>query len=102
MFFKRTTTLFDTQLEQLSQKAVAAAETVDAMVRDPSTAAAQARLVGDLEHGADRIVRETVALQAKTLGSVERSDLLQLLERVDDVVDASDAVAQRLWLHAFG
>jgi len=102
MFFKRTTTLFDTQLEQLSHKAVAAAETVDAMVRDPSTAAAQARLVGDLEHGADRIVRETVALQAKTLGSVERSDLLQLLERVDDVVDASDAVAQRLWLHQVG
>lgn len=102
MFFKRTTTLFDTQLEQLAQKAVAAAEAVHRMIEQPADAEAQAHQVGELEHGADRIVRETVALQAKTLGAVERGDLLQLLERVDDIVDVADAAAQRLWLHQVG
>jgi uncharacterized protein Yka (UPF0111/DUF47 family) len=102
MFFKRTTTLFDTQLDLLAQKVVAAAEAVLDMIEHPEKSAAQAQLVGELEHGADRIVRDTVTLQGSTLGSSERGDLLALLEKVDDIVDVADAAAQRLWLHQVG
>ena len=102
MFFKRTTTLFDTQLDLLGQKAVAAAEGVFEMIQRPEEAEARARAIGELEHGADRIVRETVKLQSSTLGTVERSDLVTLLEHVDDIVDAADALAERLWLHQVG
>jgi uncharacterized protein Yka (UPF0111/DUF47 family) len=102
MFFKRTTTLFDTQLDLLAGKIVAAAEAVFDMLEHPEKAAEHARTVSDLEHGADRIVRDTVALQTSSLGSVERADLLTLLEKVDDIVDVADASAQRLWLHQVG
>lgn len=99
MFFKRTTTLFDTQLDALAQKAVMAAEAVVEMIRHPQSAPEHAKAVGELEHSADRIVRDTVSLQTSHLGAVERADLLNLLEGVDDIVDAADAIAQRVWLH---
>ncbi len=102
MFFKATTTLFDTQLDLLAQKVVAAAEGVRELIEHPEAAAEHAKAVGDLEHGADRIVRDTVALQTSSLGSVERADLLTLLEKVDDIVDGADSAAQRAWLHQVG
>jgi hypothetical protein len=101
-FFRRTTTLFDTQLDQLASKVLAAAEALVHMIEHPEKAAEQAHIVGELEHSADRIVRETVALQQAGLGSIERSDLMNLLERVDDIVDVADAAAERLWLHQVG
>lgn len=101
-FFKRTTTLFDTQLDLLASKAVAAAEAVIEMLAQPDKGQQYARTVSDLEHGADRIVRDTFALQSSSLGSVERTDLMNLLERVDDIVDVADSVAERLWLHQVG
>lgn len=101
-FFKRTTTLFDNQLDQLAGKIVTAAEALQECLNHPEKAAEHARIVNDLEHGADRIVRDTIALQATTLGSVERADLMNLLERVDDIVDVADSAAQRLWLHQVG
>lgn len=102
MFYKRTTTLFDTQLDLLAQKVVAAAEALFELVEHPEKAAEHAHTVGELEHGADRIVRDTIALQTSSLGAVERADLLELLEKVDDIVDVADAAAQRLWLHQVG
>jgi uncharacterized protein Yka (UPF0111/DUF47 family) len=101
-FFKRTTTLFDTQLDLLAAKAVAATEAVLTMLDHPDEAAQYARAVSDLEHGADRIVRDTFALQTSSIGAVERADLMTLLEKVDDIVDVSDAAAERLWLHQVG
>jgi len=102
MFFKRTTTLFDTQLDLLCQKVVAAAEGVMETLDHPDRSEELARTIGELEHGADRILRDTVALQTSSLGSVERADLMALLEKVDDVVDVADSAAQRLWLHQVG
>jgi uncharacterized protein Yka (UPF0111/DUF47 family) len=101
-FFKRTTTLFDTQLDQLASKVTAAAEALVQMIEHPAEAAERAHVISELEHSADRIVRETAALQQAGLGNVERSDLMNLLERVDDIVDVADAAAERLWLHQVG
>ena len=101
-FFKRTTTLFDNQLDLLAGKVVSAAEAVVEAMAHPELAAQFARTVSDLEHSADRIVRETFALQTSSLGSVERSDLMNLLERVDDIIDVADATVERLWLHQVG
>jgi hypothetical protein len=101
-FFKRTTPLFDNQLEQLANKVVAAADALAEMIRNPDRAEALANVVSDIENSADRILRDTVALQTSSLGSVERGDLLTLLERVDDVVDVTHAAAERVWLHQVG
>lgn len=101
-FFKRTTALFDTQLEQLAGKVVAAAEVLVDMVEHPEKAEEKARAVDDLEHSADRIVRDTTALQQSGIGAVERADLMDLLEKVDDIIDVADAAAERLWLHQVG
>jgi uncharacterized protein Yka (UPF0111/DUF47 family) len=101
-FFKRTTTLFDTQLEQLAAKAVAAAEVLVELIEHPEKAEEKAQVVSDLEHSADRIVRDTVALQQSGLNTIDRGDLMDLLEKVDDIVDVADAAAERLWLHQVG
>lgn len=101
-FFKRTTPLFDNQLELLATRALSAAESVSEMIRHPEKAEELAQHVSDLENGADRILRDTVALQTSSLGSVERGDLLELLERVDDIIDVTHAAAERVWLHQVG
>lgn len=101
-FNKRTTALFDHQLDQLTTKVVAAAELVVQLIENPEKASELAKIVGDLEHACDRIVRETTALQTASLGSVERGDLMSLLERVDDIIDVADSLAERVWLHQVG
>lgn len=101
-FFKPTTALFDTQLEQLAGKAVAAAEVLVDMVEHPEKAEEKARIVDELEHGADRIVRDTTALRQSAIGAADRNDLMELLESVDDIIDVADAAAERLWLHQVG
>lgn len=101
-FFKRTTALFENQIAQLAAKAVAATEVLVEMLDHPDRAAEYARRVNDLEQGADRIVRETMALQPANLTPADRDELRALLERVDDVVDITDGVAQRLWLYNAG
>src|SRR5262245_41197951 len=98
-FFKLTTTLFDNQLEQLAGKVVAGAEALHLMIRQPENAQAIARQIGDLENAADRILRDTVAIQTTSLASAERGDLLDLLEKVDDIIDVAHAASERLWLH---
>lgn len=100
-FFKRTTALFDQQLEALSCKVVAIVEKLVELIEHPERAEELATTIGELEHASDRIVRETFALQTARVTS-ERSDLAALLEGVDDIVDVTDAAAQRLWLHQCG
>jgi len=100
-FFKRTTTLFDQQLELLAAKVVATVEQLAELIEHPERAEELANVIGELEHASDRILRDTFALTSRVALS-ERSDLKALLERVDDIVDVADAAAQRLWLHQCG
>lgn len=100
-FFKRTTTLFDQQLELLAGKVVATVEQLAELIDHPERAEELAQVIGELEHASDRILRDTFALTSRVALS-ERSDLKALLERVDDIVDVADAAAQRLWLHQCG
>lgn len=101
-FFKRTTTLFDQQLEALSCKVVATVEKLVELIEHPERAEELASVIGELEHASDRILRDTFALQTSRVSISERSDLTALLEGVDDIVDVADAAAQRLWLHQCG
>ena len=101
-FFKRTTTLFDQQLEALAHKVVATVEQLAELIDHPERAEELAHTIGELEHASDRILRDTFALQGPRVTAGERSDLTTLLERVDDIVDVADAAAQRLWLHQCG
>lgn len=101
-FFKRTTTLFDQQLELLAAKVVATVEQLAELIDHPERAEELAQVIGELEHASDRILRDTFALQTSRMALSERSDLKALLERVDDIVDVADAAAQRLWLHQCG
>lgn len=101
-FFKRTTTLFDQQLEALSCKVVASVEKLVELIEHPERAEELATVIGELEHSSDRILRDTFALQTTRIGVSDRSDLTALLEGVDDIVDVVDAAAERLWLHQCG
>lgn len=101
-FFKRTTPLFDQQLEALSCKVVATVEKLVELIEHPENAEELASEIGELEHASDRIVRETFALQASRIAFSDRNDLTALLEGVDDIVDVADAAAQQLWLHQCG
>ena len=98
--FNRPTGLYSNHLDQLSQKAVAAAEAVLDMVKNPANAEADAKRVSDIEHSADRIIRDTYTLQNQASGlSSNTGDLIALIEKVDDIVDVADMAAERLWLH---
>lgn len=101
-FFKRTTALYDNQLEQIAARAEKATLLLQQMLEHPDQAQDYASRLSDLEREADRVVRETFALSPHQLGSARYEELLLLVERVDDVVDVAHETGQILWLHRAG
>lgn len=101
-FFKRTTALFDTQLDHVASRAESAAALLLEMLDHPDAAADYAAKLGTLEREADRFVRETVAIPPQNLGTADRYELLSLLDRVDDIVDLASETGQLLWLYQAG
>lgn len=101
-FFKRTTALFDTQIDHVASRAEAAAALLVDMLERPASAAEDAAKLSVMEREADRFVRETVAIPPHNLGTADRYDLLTLLDRVDDIVDIAHETGQLLWLYQAG
>jgi len=101
-FFRKTSPLFDEKLDQMATKVVGATEALSAMFSEPGEASTRAHDIGEIEHAADRVVRETIALAPAGMAPRERNDLMHLLIELDDIVDASHDSAQRAWLHQVG
>jgi uncharacterized protein len=101
-FIKKTYTLFDEKLDQMSTKVVAAAEALAGLLAHAAEAASRAKDVAEIEHAADRIVRDTIALAPANMPPRDRNDLMRLLVELDDIVDGCHETAQRAWLHQVG
>jgi hypothetical protein len=56
--------------------------------------------IKDLEHGADRITTQCIeALQKTFITPIERTDIHQLIKRLDDIVDIINAASYRIQLY---
>jgi uncharacterized protein len=83
-----------------AQQSVLAAEALLALLQNPVDAPLIADKIHVLEHSADLLTHETVALLHKTfLTPIDREDIHQLISKLDDVVDCIDAAAGRARLY---
>lgn len=79
---------------------VECARELDALIADPSQAAARSHAVKTLETQADGVTRETVHLLHKTfITPLDREDIHLLITRMDDVLDLMEDVAQLVVLY---
>lgn len=67
---------------------------------DVSGRAARTERIHELEHGADRVTRDTVALLHKTFVTpFDRDDMYRLISRMDDILDLVQGSAECLALY---
>jgi uncharacterized protein len=67
---------------------------------DEAGRAARIQEIGEIEHAADRVTRETVALLHKTFVTpFDRDDIHRLISRMDDILDLIQDVAESLMLY---
>jgi predicted phosphate transport protein (TIGR00153 family) len=73
---------------------------LDALIADPSQAAARSHAVKTLESEADGVTREAVRLLHKTfITPLDRDDIHRLITRMDDILDLMEDVAQLVVLY---
>src|SRR5262245_23721945 len=64
---------------------------------DPQRRRELVGVIVETEHNGDRITHETLdRLERTYLTPIDRDDIHRLIGKIDDVVDAIDAVAQRM------
>lgn len=67
---------------------------------DEAGRAARIEEIGEIEHAADRVTRETVALLHKTFVTpFDRDDIHRLISRMDDILDLIQDVAESMVLY---
>ncbi len=67
------------------------------ILEDPTDLAAKVERLKELEHEGDRITHEALnKLNATFITPFDREDIHSLATRLDDIIDAADAAAQRL------
>jgi len=97
--FPREAKFFDL-LTQATANLVKTAETFQEAVADLSQAASFAEEIKGLEHEGDRITRETVRmLHASLVTPIDREDINDLIQAVDDAVDVTEGVIERIALY---
>lgn len=79
---------------------VQAAELLVQIFNDPARTEELARKINELESDGDKITHETIAKLHKTwITPVDRADIHSLITALDDVLDLTEAVAERLLLY---
>lgn len=79
---------------------VQAAELLVQIFNDPARTEELARKINELESNGDKITHETIAKLHKTwITPVDRADIHSLITALDDVLDLTEAVAERLLLY---
>jgi predicted phosphate transport protein (TIGR00153 family) len=92
-------TLFDQHAEYVLQASISLLELLRDFDDTGARAARIARIL-ELEHAADRVTRETVALLHKTFVTpLDRDDIHRLISRMDDVLDLIQDVTEALQLY---
>ena len=95
----RETSFFDF-FDKHAALIVAGAKEFQSLVGTGANMAAKAKRIKEIEHEADVITHQCIeALHTTFITPIERSDIHQLISRMDDVVDFIEAAADRLVLY---
>jgi uncharacterized protein len=79
---------------------VRAAELLVQIAEDPDRTAELAKKISEVESEGDKITHETIARLHKTwITPIDRSDIHGLITSLDDVLDLTEAVSERLLLY---
>lgn len=94
--FRRDTPFFDL-FERHAARSIAAAKAFQALAEAGDDFENRARKIKDIEHEADSIAHQCVeALHRTSKAPFERDEVYRLITRMDDVVDAIEAAAERM------
>jgi uncharacterized protein len=91
--------LFNQHAALVVQGGAALSELLQAYA-DVDGRAARISRIGEIEHAADRVTRETIALLHKTFVTpFDRDDIHRLISRMDDILDLIQDAAESLMLY---
>lgn len=97
---KKSDRAFYEAFEAHASRIVEAAKLVAEMLKDPRRAPELAKQVSQTENAGDKITHETIARLHKTwITPIDRSDIHSLITSLDDVLDLTEAVSERLLLY---
>lgn len=79
---------------------VRGAHELQAMLADLHDVEEQSKRVKATEHDADTIAHKTMEMLHRSfITPIERSDIHEIVSRIDDILDYIEAASQRLWLY---
>lgn len=97
---KKSDRAFYEAFEAHVARSVEAAKLVATMLRNPERGAELAKQVQENENSGDKITHETIARLHQTwITPIDRSDIHSLITSLDDVLDLTEAVSERLLLY---
>ncbi|MFA5026384.1 MAG: DUF47 family protein [Candidatus Methylomirabilota bacterium] len=86
--------------EKQATLALEGAKLLAAFVEDLEVPGPKARRIKEVEHEADVVTHQTIAMLRKTfITPFDRNEIHHLTSRMDDILDAMEAAAERLWLY---
>lgn len=98
---KKSDRAFYEAFEAHASRSVEAAKLVAQMLREPARAAELSKQVHTAENAGDKITHDTIARLHQTwITPIDRSDIHSLITSLDDVLDLTEAVSERLLLYA--
>jgi len=98
-FLPQEVGFFD-MFEKQVDLAIEGAKLLAAFVDDLEEPGVKARRIKEVEHEADVVTHQTMAMLRKTFVTpFDRNEIHHLTSKLDDILDAMEAAAERLWLY---
>jgi len=98
--FPRGGTEFFDFFERHAGKTLQAARLLRDMLEAPKDVERDAAQIKSIEHEGDEITHRTIEMLHQTfLTPIDRSDIHELISRLDDILDLIDSTAERIWLY---
>ena len=86
--------------ERHAGKTLEAARLLRNMLTAPTDAEREAAQIKSIEHEGDEITHRAIEMLHQTfLTPIDRSDIHELISRLDDILDLIDSTAERIWLY---
>jgi predicted phosphate transport protein (TIGR00153 family) len=98
-FLPREVEFFD-MFEKQADLAIEGARLLAQFVDDLEAPGPKARRIKEVEHEADVVTHQTMAMLRKTfITPLDRNEIHHLTSKLDDILDAMEAAAERIWLY---
>lgn len=92
--------LFNAHAELVAQGGRELGAMVDDLVDGKGDVGQRSKAIDEIEHRADKITHETVALLHRTFNTpLDRDEIHKLITRMDDILDLTQDVAQSMYLY---